>query len=159
MVQNWTRHTVRSDVIQSTDIPFMSLSWFQLYFSIFYDLLFWSVLNVSWAMVEATLLQLIRRWTYKPVYFCSCLLNINYTFPLSYPLCVCVWVYCSSTFHSVCVCVCVFEGCIGKGNAVELPTKTPHILGHFPTLGPSSGGNHILNHQTTQLIHAHKPVK
>ena len=62
-----------------------SLSPCKLYFSIFLWFTVWRVLNVSCA-TEATLLKLILLRTHGPIYFCSCLLNINHTFLLSHPL-------------------------------------------------------------------------
>lgn len=79
------------------------------------------MLNVS-CTTEATLLKPIQRWTHKPIYFCSCLLNINHIFPLSHPLCigVCVclgdWKKCVWPFYlwpSVCTHVCVHQVFVG----------------------------------------------
>lgn len=69
------------------------------------------VLNVS-CTTEATLLKLNT----QTIYFCSCLLNINHTFPLSKPLCRVAWLLVSMclanrTSSFLWVLICVFVRC------------------------------------------------
>ncbi len=111
------------------------------------------MLNVSCA-TEATLLKPIQLWTHKPIYFCSCLLNINHTFPLSHPLCIGVRVrvclgdresyVCDLSIRArVCIHVCARQVFVGVCLRCQSVLVSAVVRNLGPILGPFWSSSHF----------------